>query len=64
MHANEANLRAQGDDAYAATLHTYATSQVNYMLGDGGRSYVVGFGETPPSTPFHKWCARALNPKP
>jgi hypothetical protein len=49
---------AQGDDAYAATLFTYATQQVNYMLGDGGRSYVVGFGQQPPSTPFHKWCAR------
>ena len=45
----------QGDEAYAATLFTYATSQINYMLGDAGRSYVVGFGKEPPTTPFHKW---------
>lgn len=45
----------QGDEAYAAKLFTYATTQINYMLGDAGRSYVVGFGKDPPSTPFHKW---------
>ena len=63
-HSSQLKLCAQGDEAYAATLHTYATAQINYMLGDGGRSYVVGFGETPPSTPFHKWCARAHAPSP
>lgn len=45
----------QGDETYAATLFTYATQQINYMLGDSGRSFVVGFGKNPPSTPFHKW---------
>ena len=48
-------LCVQGDEAYAAKLFTYATSQINYMLGDAGRSYVVGFGKDPPTTPFHKW---------
>ncbi len=27
-------------------------SQINYMLGDAGRSYVVGFGKDPPSHPL------------
>ena len=46
----------QGNEAYAAMLFTYATSQINYMLGDGGQSYVIGFGNNSPTTPFHKWC--------
>ena len=49
-------IHMQGDEAYAAKLFTYATSQINYMLGDGGQSYVIGFGKDSPTTPFHKWC--------
>ena len=49
------NSGLQGEEAFAANLFTYATSQINYMLGDAGRSYVIGFGKQPPSTPFHKW---------
>lgn len=45
----------QGDEAYAATLFTYAAQQINYALGDAGRSFVVGFGKNAPKTPFHKW---------
>ena len=29
-------------------------SQIDYVLGDGGRSYVVGFGENPPKNPHHR----------
>ncbi len=54
VHEQSADM-VQGDEAYAAKLFTYATTQINYMLGDAGRSYVVGFGKDPPSTPFHKW---------
>ena len=32
----------------------FATKQINYMLGDGGRSYVCGFGNNPPQRPHHK----------
>ena len=32
----------------------FAVSQINYILGDGGRSYVVGFGNNPPQRPFHQ----------
>jgi len=44
----------QGDKAYSAFLFTYGQQQINYMLGDAGRSYVVGFGKDPPNMPFHK----------
>lgn len=30
------------------------------MLGDSGRSYVVGYGKNPPNMPFHKWCTFRL----
>lgn len=53
LHEERSGL--QGEEAFAAKLFTYATSQINYMLGDAGRSYVIGFGKNPPTTPFHKW---------
>lgn len=31
----------------------FATKQIHYMLGDSGRSFVVGFGKTPPKRPHH-----------
>ena len=32
----------------------YADKQIGYMLGDSGRSFVVGFGENYPKQPHHK----------
>ena len=32
---------------------TFVKSQINYALGDTGRSYVVGFGNNPPCRPHH-----------
>ena len=32
-----------------------AISQLGYMLGDAGRSYVVGFGKNPPKQPHHSY---------
>jgi hypothetical protein len=32
----------------------FARSQIHYMLGDGGRSFVVGFGNNPPLQPHHR----------
>ncbi|XP_070571476.1 endoglucanase E-4-like [Ptychodera flava] len=32
----------------------WAKSQIHYMLGDTGRSYVVGFGNNPPENPHHR----------
>jgi len=31
----------------------FARSQIHYMLGDAGRSFVVGFGNNPPQRPHH-----------
>ncbi|XP_071508996.1 endoglucanase A-like [Diadema antillarum] len=32
----------------------FARNQIKYMLGNGGRSYVVGFGNNPPTQPHHR----------
>lgn len=37
----------------AAFYEKFAREQLNYMLGDSGRSYVVGFGMHPPQRPHH-----------
>lgn len=31
----------------------FAKDQIGYMLGDTGRSFVVGFGNNPPMSPHH-----------
>ena len=33
---------------------TFAQSQIDYMLGSSGRSYVVGYGNNPPQRPHHR----------
>lgn len=33
---------------------TISAQQINYILGDCGRSWVVGFGEKSPLLPYHK----------
>ncbi|KAG9104462.1 hypothetical protein FRC06_002118 [Ceratobasidium sp. 370] len=33
---------------------SFSAQQINYMLGDCGRSWVVGFGEGSPIRPYHK----------
>ena len=38
----------------AANYRQYAKKQIDYALGDGGRSYVVGFGTNPPVRPHHR----------
>ena len=40
----------------ASVYWDFAVSQANYALGSSGRSYVVGFGENPPSHPHHRTC--------
>ena len=32
----------------------FAKKQIHYMLGDSGRSFVVGFGHNPPQRPHHR----------
>nr|CAD54726.1 beta-1,4-endoglucanase [Mastotermes darwiniensis] len=36
------------------TYRQFAKSQLNYILGDAGRSFVVGFGNNPPTHPHHR----------
>eukprot|EP00051_Salpingoeca_urceolata_P011971 m.148852 g.148852 ORF g.148852 m.148852 type:complete len:745 (-) comp17329_c0_seq2:70-2304(-) len=42
------------DQAWSNTLRTWAQGQIGYMLGDTGRSFVVGYGVNPPQQPHHK----------
>lgn len=37
-------VKITGDTAYAARLLNYGAHQANYLLGDAGRSWIVGFG--------------------
>ncbi len=39
---------------YTSECDTFIESQMNYALGDTGRSFVVGFGNNPPSKPHHR----------
>ncbi|XP_066930293.1 endoglucanase F-like [Clytia hemisphaerica] len=47
-------ITAKIEGADIQFFNQFATSQINYILGDTGRSFVVGFGENPPQQPFHK----------
>ena len=37
-----------------STMRRYAKSQIHFLLGGAGRSYVVGFGRNPPKNPHHR----------
>nr|BAA31326.1 salivary cellulase [Reticulitermes speratus] len=54
--ANSALIALQAADLgiNAATYRAYAKKQIDYALGDGGRSYVIGFGTNPPVRPHHR----------
>ncbi|MGW7595991.1 glycoside hydrolase family 9 protein, partial [Streptomyces rubiginosohelvolus] len=52
-----------------ARYHDFAVRQIDYALGDNprGSSYVVGFGENPPTKPHHRtahgsWTDQMNNP--
>nr|AXQ39851.1 beta-1,4-endoglucanase [Mastotermes darwiniensis] len=38
----------------ADMYHQFAKGQIDYILGDSGRSYVVGYGNNPPTHPHHR----------
>ncbi|XP_077288531.1 endoglucanase E-4-like isoform X2 [Arctopsyche grandis] len=40
-----------------------AKQQINYMLGDSGRSFVVGFGKNPPLQPHHASSSCPMRPE-
>ena len=41
-------------DIMADDMFEFAESQINYILGDTGRSYVVGYGTNPPQKCHHR----------
>nr|AGP76398.1 endo-beta-1,4-glucanase 1 [Amitermes foreli] len=38
----------------ASSYRQFAQTQIDYALGDGGRSFVCGFGSNPPTHPHHR----------
>jgi len=38
----------------SSSYRQFAQTQIDYALGDGGRSYVIGFGNNPPSHEQHR----------
>ncbi|XP_050726714.1 endoglucanase 4-like [Eriocheir sinensis] len=43
-----------GDSAEAADNQAWGTGQIGQLLGDGERSFVVGYGANPPERPHHR----------
>ncbi|XP_013393921.1 uncharacterized protein LOC106161500 [Lingula anatina] len=64
--ANSAFLALRAADAgiQSDKYRTWAKYQIHYMLGDAGRSYVVGFGNNPPTHPHHRAASCPLRPGP
>ncbi|PNF36366.1 hypothetical protein B7P43_G18040 [Cryptotermes secundus] len=56
MVANAAYLCFQAADLGISvdTYRQYGKKQIDYILGDAGRSYVVGYGNNPPTHPHHR----------
>ena len=52
VHAK--TLQAAGNSDLANQIMSYSLSQLNFVLGDGGRSWLVGFGANPPQQSFQK----------
>nr|BAH22180.1 beta-1,4-endoglucanase [Metaphire hilgendorfi] len=47
-----------------AEAQNFARSQIHYMLGDTGKSFVVGFGNNPPQQPHHRSSSCPDQPNP
>ncbi|KDR10771.1 hypothetical protein L798_15338, partial [Zootermopsis nevadensis] len=56
MAANAAFICAQGADLgiNAAINRAFIKKQVDYILGDAGRSFIIGYGYNPPTRPHHR----------
>ncbi|KIZ01815.1 Endoglucanase E-4 [Monoraphidium neglectum] len=46
--------KSEGNKGERDRLVCWAHGQISYALGEGGRSYVVGFGNNPPVRPHHR----------
>lgn len=47
-----------------AAFREFARKQIHYMLGNSGRSFMVGFGNNPPERPHHRSSSCPLSPAP
>jgi len=47
-------LQAADAGVNAQVYRDFAKQQINYILGDTGRSFVVGYGVNPPQRPHHR----------
>lgn len=47
-------LGAASNPQLAYTYSCWARSQAKYILGDCGRSYIVGYGNNPPASEHHR----------
>nr|XP_006826093.1 PREDICTED: endoglucanase 15-like [Saccoglossus kowalevskii] len=47
-------LIAAENGVKTAEYQDFAKAQIHYMLGDSGRSYVIGYGVNPPDRPHHR----------
>lgn len=45
----------------AVKFRKFALGQIHYALGDAGRSYVIGFGNNPPTKPHHRSSSCPVN---
>nr|AGP76407.1 endo-beta-1,4-glucanase 2 [Globitermes sulphureus] len=54
--ANAAYIMLEAADLglSATSYRQFAQTQIDYALGDGGRSFVCGFGSNPPIRPHHR----------
>nr|AGP76427.1 endo-beta-1,4-glucanase 1 [Rhynchotermes bulbinasus] len=56
LAANAAFIMLQAADLglTPSSYRQFAQTQIDYALGDGGRSFVCGFGSNPPTHPHHR----------
>ncbi|KAK3104722.1 hypothetical protein FSP39_008611 [Pinctada imbricata] len=57
-------LAADTTGLHADDYRKWAMSQIHYALGDAGRSFVCGFGTTPPTQPHHRGASCPSMPAP
>lgn len=59
------HLKEKGESINTyGTYECWAYKQIRYMLGDSGRSYVVGYGHNPPLRPHHRGASCPQGPEP
>ncbi|XP_052760105.1 endoglucanase F-like [Mya arenaria] len=57
-------IMASLQGVHTQAYQKWAESQINLMLGDAGRSFVVGFGTNPPTQPHHRSSSCPMYPAP